>query len=305
MGTVAAAPIPRARCARLLFSNMPPRLLAILLLTAPLPLSAQTQPAPLIPGAEIVFLDVGQGDAILIQSDTFNILIDAGHSGHIMQDLNDRGVHHIHLLIASHYHDDHIGDMDDVVRNRKVDAFIGNGCKESRDTYQHLQVALQHSNTPVLAAVAETRQYGRMSLQILPSLLNDCGGENNASIGVLVRLGRFSALLTGDSQTEEEDAWTGANAVVDVDVLKAAHHGADNGMDSLWLARANPEVIVISVGNNSYNHPGYEALRRYAAHGRRIYQTQLDGTVVVCVKEGGEYAIHAESGGPPAGCNRD
>jgi competence protein ComEC len=217
-----SAPPPR------LPSNVPHRQLAILLLAAsaaPLPLCAQTQPASPTPGAEIVFLDVGQGDAILIRSDTFNILIDAGHSGHIMQDLNDRGVHHIHLLIASHYHDDHIGDMDDVVRNRTVDAFIGNTCNESTDTYQHLQVALQHSHVPVLAAVAATRHFGRLSLQILPSPLDDCGEENNASIGVLVRLGRFSALLTGDSQTEEEDAWTGVKAIVDVDILKAPTTG--------------------------------------------------------------------------------
>jgi len=284
---------------------VPLRHLALLLLaaaSAPLPLGAQTRPAP---GAEIVFLDVGQGDAILIRSDTFNILIDTGRSRHIMRDLLGRGVHHIHLLIASHNHDDHIGDMDDVVRNMMVDEFIDNTCRVHKLTQDNLLYALRRKHIRPENDDARTLAFGGLSLEILPSPFRVCDPrENNTSVGVLVRVGHFSALLTGDSEADELNAWMQEGVIPDVDVLKAAHHGARNGVTPGWILATRPEVVVISVGaNNTYGHPEEAALRYYQSGGRDVFRTDEDGTVLVCIAPDGEYQVHTEVNEPKATCS--
>jgi competence protein ComEC len=264
---------------------------------------AQAQERSTPAGAEIVFLDVGQGDAILIRSDTFNVLIDAGNSGHIMRDLLDRRVRHIHLLIASHNHDDHIGDMDDVVRNMPVDEFVDNTCHEVTRTQSNLLIALRRYRVPRQPDTVSTRQFGAMILEILPSPFGTCDtSQNNLSIGVVVRVGAFTALLTGDSETYEQNAWAMAGLIPDVDVLKAAHHGAENGAAPYWLQEADAEVVVISVGVNSYGHPAASALRRYAIRGKQIYRTDEDGSIEICIAPTGTYKVLVPAATPGAVC---
>lgn len=262
---------------------------------------AQTPTGPA--GAEIVFLDVGQGDAILIRSDTFNILVDAGNSGHIMRDLLNRRVRHIHLLVASHNHDDHIGDMDDVMRNMPVDEFIDNTCHEATRAQRNLLTALRRYRVPTRPDTAAVKHFGGLTLEILPSPFMTCDtSQNNLSVGIIARIGAFSALLTGDSETYEENAWATRGSIPDVDVLKAAHHGAENGAAPYWLQEANPEAVVISVGVNGYGHPSVSALRRYGTHKRGIFRTDRDGTVTVCVHPNGEYHLRTEVAEPSTPC---
>ena len=118
----------------------------------------------------------------------------------------------------------------------------------------------------------------------------------SVSVG-LDRGGAFSALLTGDSEVEELNGWMAAGLIPDVDVLKAAHHGARNGVTPGWLDRTKPEVVVISVGaTNSYGHPNLWAMRYYQSHDRKVYRTDQDGTVIVTVDPAGRYQV--ETTGP-------
>ena len=132
---------------------------------------------------------------------------------------------------------------------------------------------------------------GDVRITVIPTLL-PAATENNSSLGVLVERGRFRALLTGDSEVEELNAWLATGLIPDVDVLKAAHHGARNGVSPGWLDRTRPEVVVISVGaGNPYGHPDPWAMRYYQTHGRKVYRTDLDGTVTVTVDREGGYRI--------------
>ena len=116
--------------------------------------------------------------------------------------------------------------------------------------------------------------------------------ENNSSLGVLVERGAFKALLTGDSEVDELNGWIEAGVIPDVDLLKAAHHGARDGVTPGWLQATRPEVVVISVGrDNGYGHPHPWAMRYYQAGGRKVYRTDMDGGVVVTVDRRGRYAI--------------
>jgi competence protein ComEC len=274
---------------------VPLRQLVLFLLaasTAPLPLGAQTRRAP---GAEIVFLDVGQGDAILIRSDTFNVLIDAGRATSILEVLDSLGVDHINLLIATHNHIDHIGGMDAVIDSVPVGLFVDNGCEDDSEAQAYVLRSLDYAHLDPRPAWDTTFTFGAASLRILPSPFYRpaCDStQNNLSVGVILRVGHFSALLTGDSERYEESAWLKAEVVPDVDVLKAAHHGADNGVTPGWVQAANPEVVVISVGHgNAYHHPCPHALAFYRTHNRRIWRTDQDGSVSVCVSAAGEYRV--------------
>jgi beta-lactamase superfamily II metal-dependent hydrolase len=138
---------------------------------------------------------------------------------------------------------------------------------------------------------------GNARITVFPTPLDERASENNSSLGVLIERGSFRALLTGDSEVEELNGWLAAGVIPDVDVLKAAHHGARNGVTPGWLHRTRPEVVVISVGAaNRYGHPEPWAMRYYQAGGRKVYRTDLDGTVTISVDAAGQYRI--DTAGP-------
>ena len=111
-------------------------------------------------------------------------------------------------------------------------------------------------------------------------------------MALLVRYGEFSVLLTGDAETEALDYLVESGAVPDITVLKASHHGSDNGFTEDLLAAGRPEVVVISVGaGNAYGHPGEQALAAYYAAASEVYRTDLDGSVTVRGVRNGRYRI--------------
>ena len=269
------------------------------LLLADLSLAAQAQESAGPAGLEIVFLDVGQGDAILLRSDTFAVLIDAGGSANTADQLEDAGVTHLHLAIASHNHRDHIGGMDEVISRLRVEHYLDNGCYGFSDTQDAVNQAIGDRDVQARTASDTVIQMGDMSLVIIPSPFQSfCdSSQNNLSIGVLVKVGSFRALLTGDSEVDELNGWLRDSVVPDVDLLKAAHHGSRNGVTPGWLLRTKPEVVVISVGvQNSYGHPAESALRYYRAGGRRVLRTDREGLIWICVEPGGTYEVSPRGG---------
>ena len=153
------------------------------------------------------------------------------------------------------------------------------------------QLAEKHIKTP--APPWPVIKLGDVTITVFPSRLGPSEAtENTSSLGVLVERGSFRALLTGDSEVKELNAWMAAGVIPDVDVLKAAHHGARNGVTPGWLNVTKPEVVVISVGaTNGDGHPEPWALRYYAAGKRTVYRTDRDGTVVVKVDRKGKYSV--------------
>lgn len=280
------------------------RSLVVFLATLLLPALQPTSPlGTVVPGAEMVFLDVGQGDAILLRSDTFAVLIDAGGSGRTADQLKDLGVTHLHLAIASHNHRDHIGGMDEVMDRVRVDHYIDNGCYGFSDTQDIVNQAIGDNGVLAHTASDTLMGFGEMSILVLPSPFTSCdSSQNNLSIAILVKVGTFRALLTGDSEVDELNAWMRDSVIPDVDLLKAAHHGSRNGVTPGWIQATKPEVVVISVGaGNSYGHPAATALRYYRTGGRRVLRTDQDGMIGVCIEPSGEYTLAPCSPSPERG----
>lgn len=239
---------------------------------------------------ELVFLDVGQGDAILVRSPEGKIaLIDAGRSG-ILEQLQIHKVGAIDLLVSTHAHADHIGGMEELIRSFPVEYYMDNGLPHTTATYLRLMDALQASDVIYLQASSRTIQLGSVSIRILEPPI--CGADqNNCSVGLVVEFGEFKALLTGDSEVEEINHFLQVG-VPDVDVLKAAHHGSRNGVNPAWLSATKPEVVVISAGlDNQYGHPDPWALRYYEAVASEVYRTDWHGEVTVYGQRNGSYAV--------------
>lgn len=258
--------------------------------------------APAAEPLEMRFLDVGQGDAVLLREAGRTVLVDAGPSDRVVARLRALGVESIDLLVASHNHADHIGGMDAVLDSFPVRAYLDNGYPATTRIQARVLERVEAEGATYLAPTPRTISLGEARIRVIPAPEGVAGDEqNDRSLALLVERGRFRALLTGDSEVELLNALLAASPPPDVDVLKAPHHGSRNGLTPAWLARTRPEVVVISAGaGNPYGHPHATALRYYCAGGRTVYRTDLQGEVVVEARADGSYAVRAERQG--TGC---
>lgn len=279
-------------------------LLALLLLALPTPSPAQAtfQTDSFI---QITFLDVGQADAIVIRvPGGQTVLIDAGRSDP-SELLRQMGIEEIDLVVATHPHADHIGGMADLLNAIPVRFYMDNGQAHTTATYRRLLSTLQQrTDVTYLAAEPRTISLGSAELEVLPLPPIDAVDHNNRSVGLVLRFGSFSAFLSGDSEVQELTHFLGQGVVPDVTLLKAPHHGSDNGFTRDFLQTSRPEVVVISVGRNSYGHPRPEALYAYEATAEEVYRTDFHGQVTILGYEDGRYEVLAAQDAVGAGRER-
>ena len=245
--------------------------------------------------AEIIFLDVGQGDAAIIRSPEGKVaLVDAGRDLDILPLLRRHDIDSIDIAIASHPHADHIGGMERVIRSLPVRFYMDNGFPHTTATYMNLMRTLQASDVTYLEATARTISLGSVELTVLPPPARGEENLNNGSIGIVVRYGEFTALLTGDSEVEELNYFL-SRGVPDVTLLKAAHHGSRDAVSPAWLSATKPEVVVISCGRgNQYGFPHPWAMRYYGSVASAVYRTDLDGDVAVRIFSDGSYDVSVQ-----------
>jgi len=265
------------------------RFLSILLLAAFLPASAAGQGEPVL----ISFLNVGQGDAILIQApEGQTALIDAGPGVPLVPMLQAHGVEALDLVVASHPHADHIGGMGQVLQSIPVRYYMDNGVPHTTATYSAVMQELRkHPGITYLEASPRTLGLGSVSLRILPLPPRPTSNHNNHSVGLVLKHGSFLGFFSGDSERWELARFLQDGAVPDVSLLKAPHHGSDDGFTEAFLQAASPEVVVICVGPNSFGHPRAQALRAYERYADQVLRTDRDGTVTIAGYEDGSYEV--------------
>jgi len=254
----------------------------------------EPQPGPASGKLLIHFLYVGQGDSELIQlPEGQTMLIDSGDRGALTVDLLRKyGVTQIDLVIATHPHSDHIGEMRDVMRAFKVREFWDSGFNHSTRTYGDMLQEIKDEgikfSTPKRG---ETRTFGPVLIEVLnPS--NDLADDNpnNASIVVRLSFGQKKFLFAGDAEMYETAAKPSAwqqmlNDEPDklrADLLKAAHHGSSNGTTREVLDAVKPAIMTIScAAGNDYHHPHPRVMRMLEQDQNRIklYRTDLEGTI--------------------------
>jgi competence protein ComEC len=282
----------RARGARRLQLAFGALALLVLLVPLVLPRGGSVTAGP-ASGLRVEVLDVGQGDAILLQpAGAPAVLVDGGPPGDdIAAKLEDAGVERLGAVVVSHDQSDHIGGVEELLGRFPIARLV-----YARLGREPLTAARAAGAVPIRAFAGGELHSGGLHLQVLwPSrelLAESPPGTdpNELALVLLARWQSFSMLLTADAEAEAVPLEPGP-----IDVLKVAHHGSDDAGLGGLLDRADPGLAVISVGaENSYGHPTAGTLATLAAHGVRTLRTDEDGTIEIDVDHG---AIAVASGG--------
>jgi competence protein ComEC len=260
--------------------------------------------------AELVFLDVGQGDAILVRSPGSRwLLVDtgppAGFSGSgtpaVIPLLIREGVQRLEAMVLTHAHLDHIGGAARVLEELPVGAVIDPGMPRGTTAFVKVLESAEAEGSGWRSARRGDRfELDGLGLEVMHSLEDDAaplvpGGDvvNESSVVLLVSFGAFSALLTGDAPAPAEEG--AARASGPVDVLKVGHHGSRTSSSEAFLELSRPDVAVISVGRgNSYGHPHAPVVEVLGARVRELYQTDQHGTIRIIIRRDGTYSVRAE-----------
>ncbi|MGM9923589.1 MAG: S-layer homology domain-containing protein [Bacillus sp. (in: firmicutes)] len=229
---------------------------------------------------KVSFLNVGQGDAILI---TFpngkRMLVDAGRSDDkIKKELAALGVTSIDTFVATHPDADHIGGADYVIKNYKVKHVIDSGQLHTTQTYQnYLQAVKDQKASFKLASIGQNITLdSKVAVKVL-HVDEDAQDLNDGSIVLMVTFGSMDYLLTGDAGVEVEKKMINKTKL-QAEVLKVSHHGSSTGTSQEFLNVVKPKYAVLSYGTNSYGHPNSAVVQRLNKIGAKILKT-TDGTV--------------------------
>lgn len=243
---------------------------------------------------QIIACDVGQGDAILIQKNTTQVLIDGGPSSKVLDCLGkympfwDRKVE---VVFLTHPDIDHYGGLIDVFKSYKIVNFFTNGSVSGSQEYKVLESLVGGKGIKVQTiAKGMIIRIGMIYLDILnpennnqyPITNNQTDGDNNQSIVILLIYDQFKALFTGDAENKVSDLIATRPEMGEVNYLKVSHHGSKNGLTQKLLDATSPEVAVISVGkNNRYGHPHDEVIKILSEKDIQILRTDQLGDVIV------------------------
>lgn len=232
------------------------------------------------------FIDVGQGDSILIQAGNEAMLIDAGtnESGDVVTAyLESLGISHLDWVIGTHPHEDHIGGLDDVIREMDVDRVMMPPKEHTTKTFEDVLDAIADKNlTITLPEVGDSYALGSGQFTILGPV-NDYGDDlNNWSVVLRLDYGNTSFLFTGDAESTAEEDILSTGLPVEADVLKVGHHGSDTSTSQAFLDAVSPDFAVISAGwDNDYGHPHQTTLDKLMAAQVSLCRTDLQGTVLI------------------------
>ncbi|MBU4216869.1 MBL fold metallo-hydrolase [Candidatus Parcubacteria bacterium] len=239
---------------------------------------------------KVSFLDVGQGDSVLIQTPYGqNILIDGGPDDSVTYGLSknlpwwDRT---IDLMILTHPHDDHVSGLLDVIKRYNVKKIAYTGVAHGSPNYLAWIKLVRNKKIPIVI-IDQPRKIvlgDECYLDVLypmDSLLNnEVDNINNSSIVAKLVYKNIKFLLTGDIEKAVEVKLLANNTDISAHILKLAHHGSDTSSAEDFLTKVNPDIAVISVGkNNTFGHPGGRIINRIERIGKRIFRTDLDGEV--------------------------
>jgi competence protein ComEC len=252
-----------------------------------------TASGPPASGLRVEVLDVGQGDAILLQpAGGAAVLVDGGPPGDDLADkLAAAGVESLGAAVVTHDQSDHAGGIEELLGHFPVTRVV-----YARLGRPSLDMARSAGAVPVQVAAGSELRSGRLRLEVLwpPRELlaerMDGVDPNQLALVLLAHWSGFSILLTADAESEAVPLDPGP-----VDVLKVAHHGSDDAGLGALLDRTGPSLAVISVGaDNGYGHPTAATLATLAAHGVRTLRTDRDGTVTLDVQR---HSVAIETGG--------
>lgn len=253
-------------------------------------------------GLTFAMLDVGQGDALFIESPTgTQIMFDAGGARKVLGPLTrlmspfDKS---IDALVITNPDADHIGGFADILKNYKVSAVLEPGTQNDSKTFQNLKNEIEIKDIPNILAKRGMRLDlggGAMIEILFPDRDVSLWNTNDGSIVAKLTYGKTSIMLTGDSTTKTEKIILSENSQANLKstILKVGHHGSRTSTSPEFVKAVSPAYALISDGkDNKYAHPHTETLDTLTQFGAKIFRTDLLGTIILKCDRMGACAIN-------------
>lgn len=231
---------------------------------------------------EVEYIDVGQGDSALVSCDNHHLLIDGGNADKsqvVYTVLSNKNIDYLDYIIISHTDADHCGGVSGALNKASVGVCY---CSESTDdskTWNNVIKSLNNQGKNItIPTVGEKIYLGNAEITFLAPFTSN-HSDNNNSIVCRIDFGEVSFMFTGDAEEEEEQELISSKANLKADVLKVSHHGSNKCSSEQFLKLVQPKYAVISVGKNSYGHPGKSTLERLNNYTSNIYRTDKHGDI--------------------------
>ena len=225
----------------------------------------------------VLFMYVGQADSTLIKYKNKTMLIDAGNNEdgkNIVKFLKDKGISKLDYIVGTHYDEDHIGGLDDIIENFDIGKFYLSNGGELGPNYYNLEKAAKKKNLAItIPKVGDKIDFGDVDMEVMAASKFDGKNDNNASIVIQAKYGSRKYLFMGDLEKQEEAKrkWN------EVDVLKAGHHGSNTSSTQEFLNQVKPKYVFVSAGkNNKYRLPNVKAMERIEKTGAKIFRTDVN-----------------------------
>lgn len=225
----------------------------------------------------ILFMYVGQADSTLIKYKNKTMLIDAGNNEdgkNIVKFLKDKGISKLDYIVGTHYDEDHIGGLDDIIENFDIGKFYLSNGGELGPNYYNLEKAAKKKNLAItIPKVGDKIDFGDVDMEVMAASKFDGKNDNNASIVIQAKYGSRKYLFMGDLEKQEEAKrkWN------EVDVLKAGHHGSNTSSTQEFLNQVKPKYVFVSAGkNNKYRLPNVKVMERIEKTGAKIFRTDVN-----------------------------
>lgn len=248
---------------------------------------------------EVHFIDVGQGDSILVEADNSYMLIDAGENnkGSVVLDyLEKQNIKKLDYVIGTHPHSDHIGGLDTIIQSIPVDKVIMPDIVHTTDTFEDVLDVMEEKDLTLTKAVAgDEYSLGMADFEIIAPNSPSYKELNNYSIVIKLKFGDNSFLLTGDSEKLSEEEILKNGTDLSCDVIKLGHHGSSYSSSDEFLDEVKPEYAVVSAGaDNKYGHPHSEILQEMKERNIKLYRTDEQGTIVF-TSDGSNISVNQEA----------
>lgn len=248
---------------------------------------------------KVMYLEVGQGDSILIQAQGEAMLIDAGEreeGNTVIHYLEQENIKSLKYIICTHPHSDHIGGMAQVIKEYKAQEIFLDKQEYDTDTFNNLINLVEKKHIKTTSPTAgDSYNLGGATFEFLTPLGQNYGDNmNNYSLVIKLTNGKNSFLFTGDLEEEAEKDLLSKGVNLEADVLKVGHHGSLTSSSIEFLREVDPVYAVISVGKeNSYGHPSNITLANLEDEDVQVYRTDVMGTVIIS-SDGKNISVNTE-----------
>ncbi len=241
-----------------------------------------------LPDFQIIFFDVGEGDAIFIRTpENKKILIDGGANKKILYLLSKKLSFletNLDLVILTHPHADHLNGLIEVINSYRVKKILLTGVEYESPNYKYfLELIKLKGIKTIFAKKGQKIPFKEGEIEVLYPFEVLVGKKfkdiNQSSIVLKVKYKTITILLPGDIGIETEKKLVLNDINLKADILKIAHQGSATSTSELFLQKTNPLIGIISVGENTYGHPSFETLDRIKNHKIDLLRTDLNGTI--------------------------